>query len=255
MSQSQTPAEATQPLAVAELPASATHSAAFPKVNLMPEQIAQEAKVRSAKLLAAGGIAVSAALIGAMLVMANGDVANAQDQVDAAQAQSVALHAQAAQYAQVPLVYAQVTLSQQQLSQAMGGEVRWSYVLNNIALTIPKGVGLTSMTGTIAGATAPSTGGAPPPSSAGATGTTSVLGTPGIGNITYAGQATSYDNVALWLDSQAKQPYYVDPYVTSATQAPANASDPKAPDLVTFASTVTLTNKALSHRFDGTAGN
>ncbi|MEO8775253.1 MAG: hypothetical protein ABI468_02925 [Candidatus Nanopelagicales bacterium] len=255
MSQSQTPAGAPQPLAVAELPPPSTHTAAFPRVNLMPEQIAQEAQVRSAKLLAVGAVAVSAVVIGALLVMANGDVSSAQDQLDAAQSQAATLRAQQAQYASVPLVYAQVTLSQQQLAASMGGEVRWSYLLNDVALTIPKGVALTTMTGSINGATAPLTGGAAPAPAAGASGTTSVLGTPGIGNITFAAQATSYNNVALWLDSLAKQSIYVDPYVTAATQAPANAGDPKAPDLVTFASTVTITNKALSHRFDGTAGN
>jgi Tfp pilus assembly protein PilN len=253
MSQHHAPAGDTQPLAVTELPAPQTHAAAFPKVNLIPPQIAEEAKVRSAKLLAVGAVAVSAAVVGALLVLANGDVSNAQDQLTAAQTQSATLHAQEAQYASVPLVYAQVTLSQQQLAQSMGSEVRWSYVLNDLALTIPKGVGLTTMTGTLNGAQAPLTGGAAP--TANASGTTSVLGTPGIGNVTFAAQATSYNNVALWLESLAKQKIYVDPYVTSATQAPANAGDPKAPDLVTFASTVTLTNKALSHRFDGTAGN
>jgi Tfp pilus assembly protein PilN len=255
MSQSQTPAGAPlQPLAVAELPPPATHTAAFPRVNLIPDKIAEEAKVRSAKLLAVGGVAVSAAIIGALLFMANADVSSAQDQLDAAQAQSATLHAQAAQYASVPLVYAQVTLSQQQLAQSMGGEVRWSYLLNDVALTIPKGVALTTLTGSINGATAPLTGTAAPAPAAGSS-TTSVLGKPGIGNITFAAQATSYNNVALWLDSLAKQSIYVDPYVTSATQATANAGDPKAPDLVTFSSTVTITNKALSHRFDGTAGN
>ena len=44
----------------------------------------------------------------------------------------------------MPQVYAQVAAAQAQLTQAMGQEMRYSYVLNDLSLTIPSDVWLTN---------------------------------------------------------------------------------------------------------------
>jgi hypothetical protein len=226
-------------------------SAAFPRVNLLPPAIAAEARVRRAKLVLVGGAAIAAALIGGMYVMAQNDVASAQDSLDTAQAQATKLQAEVATYAEVPQVYAQVSAAQAQLVTAMGNEVRWSYLLNDIALTIPKNVSLVTYHGELAPppaapvtpAAAPATDGtttaaAPAPAPAGP-----------LGTVQYTGEASGYKAIASWLDSQAKQLTFSDTYLTAATRKDATDGTPSSVD---WTSTANLTDKALSHRFDGT---
>ena len=156
------------------------------------------------------------------------------------------------QYAEVPRVMAEVASAEQQLSTAMAGEVRWSYVFNDLALTIPKNVSLISLAGTVS-PTAP--GAVPAAAGAPATpGATSVLGKPGIGTVTFNGEAKSYNAVAAWRNSLAKQKNYLDPYVSTAATSETEATA-QHPSAVTFTNTVTVSDKALSHRYDGTAGN
>ena len=83
----------------------------------------------------------------------------------------------------------------------------------------------------------------------GGTAVQSVLANPGIGTITYQGEAVGYAQVANFLDSQAKQKTLVDPYLSSVTAPTDNTS--KA---MSFASTATVTALALSHRYDVKAG-
>ena len=95
----------------------------------------------------AGAAAVTVALIGGTYVMAQSDVATAQEGLDAANAQASTLATQVASYAEVPKVFAEVSAAQAQMVAAMGNEVRWSYLLNNLSLTIPKNVALVSYKG------------------------------------------------------------------------------------------------------------
>ena len=85
----------------------------------------------------------------AMFVIANGQVRPRRTSVDVATAAGAALQAQVQQYAEVPRVMAEVAAAEEQLSTAMAGEVRWSYVFNDLALTIPKNVSLISLAGTV----------------------------------------------------------------------------------------------------------
>lgn len=230
-------------------------SAAFPRVNLLPPAIAAEARVRRAKLVLVGGAAIAAALIGGMYVMAQNDVASAQDSLDTAQAQSAQLQAEVATYAEVPKVYAQVSAAQAELVTAMGGEVRWSYLLNDIALTIPKNVSLVTYHGELtppaaapAAAPAPTTDGSTD-ATATATPATPTAAAGPLGTVQYTGEATGYKAIASWLDSQAKQVTFSDTYLTAATRKDATDGTPSSVD---WTSTANLTDKALSHRFDGT---
>ncbi len=81
------------------------------------------------------------------------------------------------------MVFAAVAAAQAQLQLAMGNEVRWSFFLNDLALTMPSGVSLDTLAltspppGAPTQATAPSSAGA---SSAG--GYTSGAGVPGLGH-------------------------------------------------------------------------
>ena len=233
------------------LPSEHAGAAAFPRVNLMPDIVAAEARTHRAKLVLVGAATASILVVGGLYLMAAGTVSAAQDQLDQAQARSASLATEAAKYADVPAVQAQVQNAQAQTYQAMGGEVRWSFLLNNLALTIPPGTTLNTFTGTV-NPNPPTTSTAALPASVASSPFVSVLGHPGVGTITYAGAAMGYPNVANFLDAQAKQATLLDPYVTSVI---AGATGETGSDKgVTFSSSATVTATALSHRYDAKAG-
>lgn len=225
---------------------------AFPRVNLMPEAVAAEARVHRSKVVLVGATAASLAIVAGLYVMASSSVSAAQDSLDGAQAQAASLATEEARYADVPKVQAEVASATTQQYQALGAEVRWSFLLNDLALTIPAGTSLTSFAGTVT-PVPPAAGG----SAAGAPATpggqsgvvTSVLGHPGIGTITYQGEALGYPQVASFLDSQAKQKTLLDPFVNTV-----NAGSGPTKKGLTFTSTATVTAAALSHRYDTKAG-
>ncbi len=252
-------AEAEGGVALAPTPM-APSAAAFPRVNLIPDKIAEEQRVHRAKLVLGGAAVASVAAVGAMYLMAAGEVNSAQEDLDAATARGVSLASQVATYAEVPTVRAQVQAAQMQQYQAMGGEVRWSFLLNNLALTIPNGTSLTAFKASITGV-APAAGAAAPAGTADSGTELSVLGRPGVGAIAYEGEAKNYALVAAFLDSLAKQKTLLDPYASNAgigEQERSGVSDGSvavAPQGYTFASSVTISDKALSHRYDLKAGN
>jgi Tfp pilus assembly protein PilN len=224
-------------VATAPAPApTAAPAAAFPRVNLIPDSIAEQERVHRAKLVLVGAGLVSVALIGGLYVLAQGEVTSAQEEVDAATTVSSQLSAQKAEYAEVPKTFAAVTAAETQLTTAMSGEVRWSYQLNNLALTIPNGVALLSYQGTLgADSTTPAPGTTPDPTA--------------VGTVQFTGQALTYPKVASWLNSVAKQPGLKSAYLSTAERKPGENDNP---DTIDFSSSATLGNKALSHRFDGT---
>jgi Tfp pilus assembly protein PilN len=240
---------------VVDAPSIPTSAAAFPRVNLMPDEIAEEARIRRAKLVLAGAAVVSVGAVGALFMMAGAEVSSAQESLDQAAARGTVLAAEVAQYSDVPAARADLASAQAQQYLAMGGEVRWSFLLNNLSLTLPRGTSLTEFKGLINGL-------APTPGAAGAaTGTTaggqaSILGKPAIGEIQYAGEARGYTDVAALLDVLAKQKTLVDPYpgtvqsaeaVTTGVSAGTTASIGKG---YTFTATSSVSDKSLSHRYD-----
>jgi Tfp pilus assembly protein PilN len=236
----------------APVPASA---AAFPRVNLIPEVIAEEVRVRRARLVAAGAVAASVVAVGGLYLMAANDVTAAQEELDLATARSAVLATEAAQYAEVPAVRASVESAKTQQYQAMGGEVRFSFLLNDLALTMPRGSSLTAFRATISGeAPEMATGAAAAAGQETAAGVSSVLGNPGLGTINYEGEARAYGDVASFLDSLAKQKKLIDPYFSAAVlndteEAASGATAPPATGY-TFVATSTVSDAALSHRYD-----
>jgi Tfp pilus assembly protein PilN len=210
----------------------------FPRVNLLPPEIAAEAQFRRVRILLSLVVVGAVAVTGGLYVMASNQVASASQDLASAQATQTTLKTEAAKYADVPKVYAQVAAAQQQLTQAMGQEVRYSFVLNDLSLTLAQvnGVWLDNLTVTQA---------VDNPSSS-----KSALGNPSIGTITFTGKATKHTDVAAWLDALAKTPYYADPYLTNSAAGQTIGTTP----IVTFNSQVALTSKALSNRYNPKAG-
>ena len=205
---------------------------ALPKVNLLPPEIAEQARFKRVQLGLAGGVLASIGVVAMLFVSASGSLSDAETELSAEQATSARLQTETAKYADVTAVYAQAAAAEAMLTQAMGEEVRYSQFLNDLSLTVPENVWVTNVAFAQA-AVAPALGATEP----------------GIGTVTFSGVGFKHDDVAVWLESLAKQKGYANPYFSSSTEALIGTRK-----TVNFSSTVTLTPDALSKRYTAPAG-
>jgi Tfp pilus assembly protein PilN len=233
-------------LLVEELPNAPV--AVLAAVNLLPASYARRAAVRRAKVFAAITVVIALLVVALAWLVAHQKEVTAQENLDAATAERALLTAEAAKYADVPRVFSSVADAKQQLALAMGNEVRWSFFLNDLALTMPSGVSLDTLQ-----LTSPAPGAAPQavapaaasaPAGSGASG----AGVPGLGTMSVSAKALAYNSVANWLDSLAKLPTLTDPYVGSI-----NAATEEGAKIVSYTSTATITPEALSERYTAEA--
>lgn len=222
-----------------------TRIATLPRVNLLPPEIEEQARFRKVQAGLAAGVVAALGIVGALTLLANGQVGEARDDLKSAKAQGTALQAKANEYAEVPLVYAQVEAAEAQLTQAMGKEVRWSYFLNDLSLKTPGKVWLTKMTvsQTLDSATTTvSTAATAAPATPG-------YMTPGIGTVSFEGKGFAHNDVAAWLDALAKQKGLTQPYFTNSAKEAIGSET-----AVAFTSQATITEDALSKRYTQKAG-
>jgi Tfp pilus assembly protein PilN len=208
----------------------------LPRVNLLPPEIAQKRAFRRVQMCMGGAVLGSVAVVGLLYLSAAHGVTSAQSDLDAARTQQATLQQQVSSYAGVTAIYNAADAAQAQLTVAMGDEVRYSQLLNDLSLAIPGNVWLTSLSytqgGPAAAAAAASAGGVAP-----------------IGTGTFQGVAFSHDDVATWLEAMGRLKTYANPFFSSSTEA-LIGSRPS----VNFSSTVDVTPTAQSHRYDKAGG-
>jgi Tfp pilus assembly protein PilN len=205
---------------------------ALPKVNLLPPEIAEAARFRKIQAGLAGGVLAAIGVVALLYVGATSSLTEANAELETATATGTQLQAETAKYADVTAVYAAAAAAEAMLTQAMGEEVRYSQFLNDLSLTVPENVWVKNISFAQA---------AVPP----ALGSTE----PGIGTVTFSGVGFKHDDVAVWLESLAKQQGYANPYFSNSTEALIGTRK-----TVNFSSTVTLTPDALSKRYTAPAG-
>lgn len=206
----------------------------LPRVNLLPPEIAETAKFRKIQYGLGGGLLAAVGIVGFLLVSASSSASAADTDLQSATATNASLQAESAKFADVSAVYARAAAAKAMLTEAMGQEVRYSQYMNDLSLTVPENVWLKNVTFTQGDAA----GAAPAPGVQ-----------PGIGTVTFDGTGFAHDDVAVWLESLAKQKGYTNPYFTNSTEALVGTRK-----TVTFNSTVTLTDDALSGRYTTPAG-
>jgi Tfp pilus assembly protein PilN len=217
-----------------------TGTAALPRVNLLPPEIAAKRAFRRVQLGMGAAVMASLAVVGGLYVSAAHGVSAAQSDLDAARSQQTSLQQSVHSYAGVTAIYAAADQAQAQLITAMGDEVQYSQVLTDLSLSIPSNVWLTNLSYTQT-----------PPSAAAASATT----TPGgavpaaFGTATFQGIAFSHDDVAAWLDAIGKLKAYANPFFSSSVEAVIGSRS-----VVNFASTADVTTAAESHRYDKAGG-
>jgi Tfp pilus assembly protein PilN len=217
--------------------------AAMPRVNLMPPEIAEAERFRRLQLAMGGAVVLSAVVVGGLYVHAKGGISGAQNQLTTAQAQNTSLQTKLNGLASVRTTYAAVQAKQDLLQEAMGQQIRWDYMLNDLSYRIPSDVWLTSVQ-----ATEDTTGVGTPATTAQATplpGDT----TPSIGTVLFNGVAFKHDDVASWLDALAKEKGFVQPTFGASSETAIGKRG-----VVGFVSSVQVDQKAYSNRYTTKAG-
>ena len=217
----------------AQILGSSTTTGTWPRVNLLPPEIAEKAALRKAQVAMVGVGLAAVAAVGVLTMNASAKVSEAEEAKADAVATGAKLQSDVRALQNVKDVYAQVDAARATLAGAMATEVLWSSYLHDMTLTIPENVWLTTYTVALQGAGA--TGGAAPG--------TAVLD-PGLGTITIVGTAFSHNDVASWLESLAKQKGYANPYFTQSSEARIGSRE-----VVNFTSTVTVTPASLANRY------
>ena len=211
----------------------------LPRVNLLPPEIAETRRFKRIQVGLGASVLGAVGIVALLYVSASGGVSDAQSKVDAQAAQAASLQSQTAKYAGVTAVYAKADAAQAMLTSAMGEEVRYSQLLNDLSLSVPENVWIKNLQFTQTPPTATATG-------------TSGVPAAGIGTLSVTGVGFSHDDVAVWLESLASQnngKTYVDPYFSNSTEALLGTRR-----TVNFTSTATVTPNAYSHRYDRPVG-
>jgi len=214
--------------------------AAMPRVNLMPPEIAEAERFRRLQLAMGGAVLVTAVLVAGLYQHAKSGISDSQAQVTTAKAQQTSLQTKLNSLSNVSATYAAVQAKQMVLQQAMGQEIRWSYMLNDLSFRIPSNVWLTTIQAS--------------ETAAGDAGSTTIPvtlsdGTTSLGTVSFNGVAFKHDDVATWLDSLAKEKGFSDPTFSSSTENLIGTRD-----VVDFGTSVALSSSALSNRYVTKAG-
>ena len=212
-----------------EAPGDVLVAARLPRVNLLPPEIAEREHLQRVQLGLAGTVLAAAGVVGLLYLSAAGAVGDAEAQVQAAAAEQSQLQARTAAFREVTTVQAQTASAEASLVQAMGEEVRYSRFLDDLATTLPKRVWVTSVSFSQGAAASAGSG---------------ATGIDGIGTATIAGVAESHGDLAVWLETLAKQKGYTRPYLDNATKTLLQGQK-----VVNFSTTVAMTSEALSGRY------
>lgn len=199
----------------------------LPRVNLLPPEIGEKRAFRRVQAALGSAVVLSVGVVGLLYTSASHSLTTANNELATATAQQSSLQAEAAKYRNVTAIYSAAAAAQAQLTTAMGDEVRYSQLLNDLSLTVPSNVWVKSVS-ISQGAVTP---------------------TGGIGTFTVSGVGFAHDDVAVWLESIAGLKTYQNPYFSNSTEALLGTKP-----TVTFASTAELTSKALSGRYTKPAG-
>jgi Tfp pilus assembly protein PilN len=208
--------------------------APVPRVNLLPPEIMERRRFRRVQWRLALIIVLVVAVVVGATVWSQLQVQQARDDLTVTQNRTDELQREQSQYAQVPLTLAAVDQATSARAEAMGGDVLWYRFLNDVALSMPSTVALSTMTVTLSDSAAESTA-------------TDPLTTPGIGSVSITGTAGDYPAVAAWMESVADVTGVASVTLQTASR---EATVEDGVSVVSFTARLVVTDAALSHRYD-----
>jgi Tfp pilus assembly protein PilN len=213
--------------------------APVPKVNLLPPEIVEGRRLARLKKVLGGGLLVVVAACAGGVAWAEAGVSAAQADLDAAHARGTLLQQEQARYAQVPRILGLIDDAAAARERAMTDDVLWYGFLSDLSLTTPKGVSLQSLEMTLDDGNSSAT-------------TSDPLTPAGLGHITFSGKAQHFPDVAAWLEAVATLHGLDGSTLQTATRGTTGGASGGATgdDGITFTSTIQVTSKALTHRYD-----
>jgi Tfp pilus assembly protein PilN len=208
------------------------------RIDLLPQRYAQQRRQRrNLGLVVAAGLVALLLLIGGWFMLGL-QIGNAEDDLADVQAANAQLETQIAELQRFAALEAEVQAKRQALNTIMAGDVDWPAMLTEIAMVVPGEVWLTNLTasaGQTEGATQVGTETAP----------VRVSKRQPFGRIQFAGSSLSMPGVAKWMTRLESVKEFFAVYLNSA----AKAEGENAVDIVTFDTTLELSNRAASGRF------
>jgi Tfp pilus assembly protein PilN len=241
-------ATASETLEVGGPSVSAVEWAPVARVNLLPREITEGRKFRRVQQGLAGVVVVTVALSGAAFWWSQQRVTDARESLQAVQATTTQLQARERSFAEVPATTAQVDAAIDARAWVMATDVPWYRYLTDLEAAAPKGVTFESLTVKVSGPTAAGPGAAAAPATPGTEAAANPFApTNGIGTLALNGISGSYPQVADWMEALDK---VAGLDVTELSNASGRSDAPEGEQTINFASGITITDQALSHRFD-----
>ncbi|MDP8969362.1 MAG: hypothetical protein M3N52_02440 [Actinomycetota bacterium] len=118
------------------------------RVNLLPPEVQERRRARRAAVLTAAALGAYLVLLGLVYLLKLGDVAQARQERDQAQADVARLQAQLDALEPFRRLAQQVEARNNVLAAAMATEISWSRVLNDLSLTFPPNASLLTLSAT-----------------------------------------------------------------------------------------------------------
>jgi hypothetical protein len=201
-------------------------------VDLMPPEVAARRRFRrSLRVMIATVLAAVLAAAAAFLVSWQ-DALAAGEELAAEQSRTTRLQTEAGRYSAVPAVLGTIDRARTSLTVAMGPEVAWYPVLDEISRTAPEPVWFEDIT---LAAVQPGTPSDNP------------IATPGaVATVTMTGSGLGHQDVVRWLDAMGGMAAWADPAFSDSTLDDSGST-------VSFTSAAVLSSEAYSNRYTGGA--
>lgn len=175
--------------------------------NLLPAEIVQARRVRTARRIVVSALAAFVVLLGAWYGLASYRAAAARADLTSAERGAQRVERQQKDYATLIGVQQQSQTIRRELSTLLASDLRWSAVLSAVEGAAPTGVQVTNVAGALTGA---GNGGTTGPELPNTTGRRLV------GSLTVTGTASSKATVAEYVNRLAAVPGLGNPFVSSS---------------------------------------
>jgi Tfp pilus assembly protein PilN len=233
---------------VLEVEGSAVHAvewAPVARVNLLPREISEGRRFRRVQQGLAGVVALTLVLAGFAFWWSQQRVSEARESLAAVQVTTAQLQTKQRSFAEVPTTIAQVDAAIDARALVMATDVPWYRYLTDLVAAAPKGVAFESVTVKVGG---PNPAGAGAPATPGTEASSNPFApTNGIGALTLTGVTGTYPLVSDWMDALDS---VAGLDVSELSNASGRSDASKESMQINFSSGITITDAALSHRFD-----
>lgn len=219
------------------------------QVDLLPRELRERQRARAFTMAVGVGVLLVFFIFALMYLLQVGRLSEAEEDLSAQSTANAKLERQIQGLGQYEQLKQAVSEREALAAEMLRGHVLWSGVLRDISRVIPADMWLTSMSGSLAGATAGTTDPSqpPPPPTGSAPSSTTVAAAPGsgvVGSIQFEGVAFEQPTVASWLRRLEEVTGWVNSWVMSSSKDEATSGGAQ----VHFTGSVDLTVQATVDR-------